>query len=199
MELGKYGVTNESAQLASYQLGLLDSIDHSAARQYRELVNTTVTEAYERIKAYYKDKLLFDEDEEFLDEELLPQIMQNNLDAITRAFERDYGQLFAGDTEYQELASQALDSRDYRQQQTQEYARQAMEEQARKQAQAQVQPEEPKRKGFGERVKKFFGSAFGKQQTKAATEQRGAATKQTAQRSGFFGRIAAGFKKLFRG
>ena len=199
MELGKYGVTVESAQLASYQLGLLESIDQSAARQYRELVNTTVTEAYERIKAYYKDKLLFDEDEEFLDDELLPQIMQNNLDAITRAFERDYGQLFAGDAEYQELASLALDSRDYRKQQTQEYAWQAMEEQARKQAQAQAQPEQPKRMGFGQRVKKFFGSAFGKQQAKAATGQRVTATKQAAKRSGFFGRVAAGFKKLFRG
>lgn len=194
-DLTDIGISEESAKLAEYQFNFLQGMGiESHVETYRNLVNETVIAAKDRILAYYKDKIEFDEDAEFLEEQYIPEILQTNLDAITRSFNMNFGGLLSENQEYQELNLSSIESADFRKMQKQEHVRAVMEEQRTQ----YMREEEPKEKqGIFSRIKESVTSFFGKSKSQATTEQRGTSQKQTAKKQGFFGRAISAIKSFF--
>lgn len=190
------GISEESANLAEYQFNFLRQMGvESHIETYQNLVNETVIAARERILAYYKDKIEFDEDVEFLEETYIPTILQSNLDAITQSFNRNFGGLLAGTQEYQELNISSTEAADYRKMQRQEHVRAVMEDQRKQYAQQQENPQE--KQGIFSRIKESVTSFFGKSKSQSTTAQRGTSQKQTAKKQGFFGRAVSAIKSFF--
>lgn len=189
------GISEESAKLAEYQFKFLQQMGvDSHIETYQSLVNETVIAARDRILAYYKDKIEFDEDVEFLEQQYIPDILQANLDAITQSFNRNFGGLLSGTQEYQELNISNTEATDFRKMQKQEYVRSVMEEQ-RKQYLQQENPQE--KQGIFSRIKESVTSFFGKSKSQATTAQRGTAQKQTTRKQGFFSRAVSAIKSFF--
>lgn len=190
-DLVKAGVSKESAKLAEYQFNFLKQTGvQSYVDSYASLVNETVIAARERLLAYYKDKIIFDEDQEFLEDEYIGDLLQDNLDAITRSFDRNFGQMIQ-DEEYTNLVFDSMISAtDYKKQTTQEFAKQVIYTD-----QAKQHPQE--KQSIFNRIKESVSSFFGKSKAKATTAQRDTTQKQTQKKQGIFSRAVSAIKSFF--
>lgn len=191
------GVSEESARLAQYQFEFLQGTGvQSHVETYQNLVNETVIAARDRILAYYKDKIEFDEDIEFLEQSYIPEILQANLDAITRSFDRNFGAMLGNSEEYQDLVSTSIESSEIRKKQKQEHVRFAMEEQAKGYSRPDAKPQE--KPGIISRIKSAVKSFFDKPTAQATTSQRGSTQRTTAKKQGIIGRAVSAVKSFFK-